>query len=80
MHTFSVWNGNKLALLAPNMKPQARKDFFIRGAVASLNGPSTYLIQAGEWELDYPLLHKEPMKIAGILFVGVEREPSFRGG
>lgn len=64
--------------LPNNIDCSRRKSLCIYASVASLNGPSRFLVQAAEWDVDYPLMERVAMKIENIRQIKIERHPYFR--
>lgn len=79
-HGFYFMRGRNPALIAPTTKPKDLAGVTFYGSVASLNGPSQYLIQAGEWELSWPLLEKISMRINSIKAFDIDTFPFYRDG
>lgn len=80
LHGFSIWEGDKLTRITPKTTAKQLENCIIYASCASLNGPAYYLVMSGEWEVDYPLLHKQPLRLTGIKKVRIDVHDRFRGG
>ncbi|KAG9098818.1 hypothetical protein FS749_002879 [Ceratobasidium sp. UAMH 11750] len=79
LHGFSIWEGDKLVKITPKTTVQQLKKYTIYASCASLNGPAYYLVMAGEWEVDYPLLEKQSLRLTGLQKACIDKHPRFRG-
>ncbi|KAG8734298.1 hypothetical protein FRC10_011773 [Ceratobasidium sp. 414] len=80
LHGFSIWEGNKLVKITPNTTVKRLEKYTVYTSCASLDGPARYLVMAGEWEVEYPLLDKQPLRLTGLKKARVDKHDRFRRG
>lgn len=81
IQSFSFWEDSTPVPILPDTKRSKNwHKIRIRGSVASLNGPSRFLAQAGEFLVDWPLQHCVPMKIFRLKDIRIDSHHTFRNG
>lgn len=77
---FSIWVHGAPTVLQPTTAAKILKKLIIRGEVASLNGPTTYLVQGGIWNMPRPMFDSRPMILNNIISIQIDDSEHFRGG
>lgn len=77
---FSIWVHGAPTVLLPATPPKLLKKIIIRGEVASLNGPATFLVQGGIWNMARPMFDSRPMILDNIISINIDDSEHFRGG
>ena len=55
-----------------------RPGLIMRANVASLNGPSRFLAQAGEFDIEWPLMDVIPMQVNNIKKICIDKDRRFQ--
>ena len=81
-HNFAFWYKGK-SLIPVSIDPGVKHDWeniVLRAEVASINGPSGFLMQAGIFDVEWPVTEIKTMQLDNIQRISAEKNDKFQGG
>ncbi|KAG8737870.1 hypothetical protein FRC10_007579 [Ceratobasidium sp. 414] len=80
LHDFSAWDRDQPIALTPFILKQKLKTLTIYASVASLRGPTKYLVAHGEWGTSYGRMEQTPLRLKGVTDICIDSYEGFRNG